>query len=344
MGAKNDQPGGGADETTFSLFLCGDVMTGRGIDQALPHPCGPRIFESYMKSAGGYIRIAEEANGPIPAPVEFSYIWGDALDELDRRQINHRIINLETAVTRSDDAVAKGINYRMSPENFPCITAAGIDCCVLANNHVLDWGEAGLVETLETIEGAGIAVSGAGRDADAAVQPVTLSLRGGGRLLVFAAAHESSGVPRYWAAGRGRPGVHRLPDLSAGTARELAEGINGVRQSNDRVVVSLHWGGNWGYHVPDEQRRFAHALIDSGAVIGGHEVVRPDLVLMYLPELRKSDGALMRLTMVPFRIRNFRLNHASAEDAAWLAEVLDLQCRGFGAKVRLGQDETLMLV
>jgi hypothetical protein len=43
------------------------------------------------------------------------------------------------------------INYRMSPENAPCLTAAGLDCCVLANNHVLDWGPAGLIETLDVL-------------------------------------------------------------------------------------------------------------------------------------------------------------------------------------------------
>jgi poly-gamma-glutamate synthesis protein (capsule biosynthesis protein) len=43
----------------LTIFLCGDVMTGRGIDQVLPHPCAPQIYESYMKSAGGYVTLAE---------------------------------------------------------------------------------------------------------------------------------------------------------------------------------------------------------------------------------------------------------------------------------------------
>jgi poly-gamma-glutamate synthesis protein (capsule biosynthesis protein) len=48
------------------LFLCGDVMTGRGIDQILPHPCDPLLHESYVKSARDYIRLAEQVNGRIP--------------------------------------------------------------------------------------------------------------------------------------------------------------------------------------------------------------------------------------------------------------------------------------
>ena len=53
------------DSQTITLFLCGDVMTGRGIDQVLPYPGDPRIYEPYMTSANGYVRLAEEVNGPI---------------------------------------------------------------------------------------------------------------------------------------------------------------------------------------------------------------------------------------------------------------------------------------
>lgn len=62
------------------LFLCGDVMTGRGIDQILPHPCDPQIHEPYVTSALDYVRLAEQANGAVPRPAAPSYIWGDALD------------------------------------------------------------------------------------------------------------------------------------------------------------------------------------------------------------------------------------------------------------------------
>ena len=123
-------------------------MCGRGIDQVLAHPCSPEIYEHYLRSAEGYVLLAEQANGPIPRRNGSSYVWGAALGQLERMQPDARIINLETAVTRSHDRVNKGINYRMSPENAECLAAAKIDCCVLANNHVLDWGRAGLLETL----------------------------------------------------------------------------------------------------------------------------------------------------------------------------------------------------
>ncbi len=67
-----------------TLFVCGDVMTGRGIDQILPHPSPPQLQESYVRDAREYVELAEQVNGPIVRPVDFRYIWGDALAELDR--------------------------------------------------------------------------------------------------------------------------------------------------------------------------------------------------------------------------------------------------------------------
>ena len=96
----------------ITVFMCGDVMTGRGIDQVLPHPSHPGIHESYVTSALGYVELAEAVNGPIAKPVSFSYIWGDALDELNRVGPNVRIINLETSVTKSEEWIPKVRTFR----------------------------------------------------------------------------------------------------------------------------------------------------------------------------------------------------------------------------------------
>lgn len=85
----------------LKLFLCGDVMTGCGIDQILPHPGDTRLCEGYIKSAARYVEIAEEANGPIRRPVAFDYVWGDALGELQHAAVDARIVNLETSITSS---------------------------------------------------------------------------------------------------------------------------------------------------------------------------------------------------------------------------------------------------
>jgi poly-gamma-glutamate capsule biosynthesis protein CapA/YwtB (metallophosphatase superfamily) len=102
----------------LTVFLCGDVMTGRGIDQVLPHPSDPRIHEPSVHDARAYVRLAEAANGPVPRPVEFPYIWSDALRELALIAPVARIVNLETSITRIDDYWrGTGINYRVHPDN-----------------------------------------------------------------------------------------------------------------------------------------------------------------------------------------------------------------------------------
>ena len=360
------------------LFLCGDVMPGRGIDQALPHPCEPTLHESYVRSALGYVELAEAANGPIPRPVGPSYIWGAALQELQRLRPDARIINLETSITRSDDFVAKGINYRMSPENAACLTAAAIDCCVLANNHVLDWGHAGLLETLATLKRLQIKTAGAGRTLDEAAAPAVLDIAGKGRGLVFSFASVTAGSPAGWAAAPQAAGVNLLSDLSPATAAAIADQIARVRRPHDVVVVSIHWGPNWGYEIPDEQRRFAHALIDNAAVsvvhghsshhakaievyrnrlvlygcgdflndyegIAGREEYRGDLAVMYIGDFDPESGTLAALDLVPLQIRQFRLVHPSAGDADWLRQTLDRESRKFGAGVVLGAEGRLAL-
>jgi poly-gamma-glutamate synthesis protein (capsule biosynthesis protein) len=344
----------------------------------LPYPCDPEIHEGALASALDYVALAEEAHGAIAKPVDFSYVWGDALGELVHRRPDARIINLETAVTRSAAYLPKGINYRMSPANIPCITAAGVDCCVLANNHVLDWGAEGLVETLDTLSAAGIATAGAGCEAGAAAAPAILPLAGGQRIVVFAFGAETSGIPRGWAATADTPGVNLLADVSTRSARRIAAGVAAVKRAGDIVVVSIHWGGNWGYGISRRERAFAHTLIDEGGVdivhghsshhpkaievyrdrpilygcgdflddyegIPGYEAFRDDLVLMYLPALRAPEGTLARFTMVPFQIRNFRLNRASRADATWLCDVLNREGKRFNTEIRLEDDLTLEL-
>ena len=368
-----------AESRAVTLFLCGDVMTGRGIDQILPHPSTPHLYEPYMRSALGYLEIAEQATGPIQRPVDFPYIWGDALAELDRVRPDARIINLETAVTAAEDAwPGKGIHYRMHPANVPCISAAKIDCCVLANNHVLDWGYGGLADTLDALRGAGIRTTGAGRDEAAAAAPAAIALPGKGRVLVFAFGTESSGVPREWAAGQDRAGVSLLNDLSPRSVERIAGRVGAAKRAGDVVVASIHWGSNWGYDVSQPQREFAHRLIEIAGVdvvhghsshhpkgievyrdrailygcgdflndyegIGGYESFRPDLALMYFPVLDAATGKLTRLGMTPTRIRHFRVERASDADARWLEGMLSREGGKFGTHVERQLDGTLAL-
>jgi poly-gamma-glutamate synthesis protein (capsule biosynthesis protein) len=189
-------------QQTIRLFLCGDVMTGRGIDQVLAHPCDPQLYEDYVRSAVEYVRIAEQISGPIPRKVQPAYIWGAALHAWDRMAPDIRIINLETSITHCENRAPKGINYRMSPQNAACLRPASVDCTVLANNHILDWGRAGLVDTLQTLASLQIQTAGAGRNLQEARAPAVLPIAGKGRVLVFSFACVTSGTPEEWAATR----------------------------------------------------------------------------------------------------------------------------------------------
>ncbi|MGC2203121.1 MAG: CapA family protein, partial [Stellaceae bacterium] len=351
---------------------------GRGIDQILPHPGDPRLQETNVGSAKSYVQLAERVNGPIPAPVDFSYVWGDALDELRRAARQGRIINLETSVTRSRDYAPKGINYKMNPENIACLTAAGVDCCVLANNHVLDFSEAGLCETLDALEQAGIRRSGAGRDLAEAQAPAVIEVTNAGRVLVFAFGCGSSGIPPDWAAGRDRSGVNLLPDLSNRTLESIAQLTQGSRQQGDVQVASIHWGGNWGYRISRDEVRFAHGLIDVAGFsvvhghsshhpkaieiycdrpifygcgdfindyegIGGYEEFRSELALMYFPRLDVASGRLIDLKLAPLKISRFRLHCAPRKDAIWLSGILDRESARFGTHVSLSDGNRLVV-
>jgi len=368
-----------ADQATAVLFLAGDVMTGRGVDQILQHPGGYQLHEAYVQDARQYIQLAESRNGPIPRSVAGAYIWGDALAILERRQPDLRAINLETAVTTSDDAwKGKPVTYRMHPENVECLTAAHLDYCGLANNHVLDYGYAGLNETLDVLHRAGLKTAGAGRSLTDARAPAVLPLpRAAIRVLVFAVGSASAGVPDEWAARDDHPGVDFLPDLSNAAADRLLDRVRRARRATDLVVVSIHWGTNWGYEIPSDQVRFAHRLIDGGVDlvhghsshhprpievyrnrlilygcgdlindyegIAGEEQFRGDLALMYLATISTQTRALAALQMIPMRIRRMRLNAALHADAEWLRSTLDRVSATFGSHVDLANDGTLNL-
>jgi poly-gamma-glutamate synthesis protein (capsule biosynthesis protein) len=357
-------------------FLCGDVMLGRGVDQILPHPGDPRLQEGYVCDARGYIELAEAVNGPIPRPVDFSWPWGDALQTLDDVAPDVRIVNLETAITRSDEfAPGKVVHYRMNPDNLPSLTVARPDACALANNHVLDFGYRGLEETLDALSGAVLRAVGAGRDVYETRRPAVVTAEGGGRVVTFSCGLPCSGVPPSWAATPIRPGVHFVPGLSDSSAADIASRVREVKRPGDVVVASIHWGSNWGYRVYSDQVRFAHRLIDGGVDvvhghsshhprpiemyrnklilygcgdfindyegIMGHDEYRDDLRLMYFPSVEPDTGELAGFRIAPMQAQKMRLHHASSSDSEWLRAVLDQVSRPFGTRVDLQPDGML---
>ncbi len=362
-----------------TLFLSGDVMTGRGIDQALPYPGDPQLHEPSVDDAAEYVQLAERANGPLPRPADFGYIWGEALDVFQGEKPQAKIINLETAITRSDTHwQSKDVHYKMNPENIACLTAAGIDCCALANNHTLDWGIPGLLETLNSLDKVAIKHAGAGRNLREAREPAILEIRQGVRIIVFSLGSTSSGIPVEWSAQEDRPGVNVIDNQLNDPIRSLVNQINGIRRQGDIVMVSIHWGGNWGHNIPANQHRLAHRLIDEAGAdiihghsshhvkaievykerlilygcgdiindyegITGYEHFRGDLGLMYFADVEPRTGKLHALRMAPTQIRRFRVNHASKVDSRWLEALLNRDGKRFGTGVHRRADNLMTL-
>ena len=364
--------------SSLTLFLCGDVMTGRGIDQILPYSVDSRIYESYVKNAKDYVRLAERVNGPVPRQVSYSYIWGDALEVWKTVAPDLKIINLETSITtHAEPWPEKVVQYRMHPENTTLFTTAGIDFCSLANNHTLDWKRPGLLETMRSLTKAEITYAGAGQDKEEASEPALLST-GKGRVIVLAYGSETSGIPGEWAATVEQSGINLLPDSSEAAVEVIKQQVKRVKQEGDVVVFTVHWGSNWGYDIPPARQDFARRLIDEAGVdiihghsshhplgievykgrlilygagdfindyegIRGHEQYRADLSLMYFPEIDPASGKLTSMKMVPMQIRNLRLNYTSPEDREWLRKVLDRESRKFGTGVIQNEDGSFSL-
>lgn len=333
----------------MTLLLAGDVMIGRGLDQIQRHPSDPTLHESSVRDARVYVDLAEAVNGPIPRNVNQAYIWGNVFDRLDRFAPDFRVINLETSVTSSEECWAgKGVHYRMHPDNLDCLTTGAIDCCVLANNHVLDWGYAGLGDTIGSLYGAGIAPVVAGPTIVQASRPSVHDLDGLGRVLVFAVGSPSAGVPHSWSAGADRPGVWVVDERQAGAVAQVAQSVREYRQDGDYVVLSIHWGPNWGFEIEPSQRSFARRLIEQADVdlvfghsshhvkglelyrgklilygcgdllndyegIRGHEDFRDDLGLLYLVSIEPPSSRVTRLRMIPTRVQRMQLTNAPLE-------------------------------
>ena len=367
-----------ASDERVKIFLSGDVMTGRGLDQALPNPVDPQIYEPYIKDARDYLLLAKRKSGAFDTPLSYDYIWGDAFEIFENQKPDLKIINLETAVTNHDEPYpGKGINYRMSPENFKAITSAEIDLCILANNHTLDWQQKGLLETLKTIDEAGVEQAGAGKNLDAAEKPVIIE-QNNTRILIFSYGSPDSGIPADWEAENNKPGLNMIFRYNDETLKNIKQNIDAYKKPGDIIVFSIHWGGNWGYDVPERHRDFAHKLIEEAGAdlihghsshhpkgievyqdkliiygagdlindyegIGGHEQYRPELSLMYFPVLNTKSGDLEKLIMIPTKMHEFKLNRAFGEDAQWLKDILKRESEEFGTTVKMSEEGEIII-
>ncbi len=207
------------------------------------------------------------------------------------------IANLEMPLSSRGYRVPKHSNLRSAPEIIDDIVAMEVDAVSLANNHMMDYGPEALFDTIAACERVGLPACGAGKDLDAALAPVILETPSGRVGLISVA----STLPVESDAGAGKPGIApirvgfsfevdsnllveqpgTMPIVHSWANAEdqarVCEGIRGLRQRVDVVVVAIHWGVPPYWLSPHQgllaeyQQPLGHALIDAGAdVICGH--------------------------------------------------------------------------
>lgn len=205
--------------------------------------------------------VAEELRHRSP-----EFPWGDTLPLL--RKADVLVGNLEFVLARDGRPwPGKIFHFRAEPAAVASLEAAGFDLVSVANNHVLDFGTDAALECLGILSARGIRFTGAGQDAAAARRPAVIDRDG----MTIAMLAFTDNEPD-WEAGADSPGVRHLPvDLGDPRATALLDDVGELRAAVDLVIVSAHWGGNWGVDVPRNHRRFAHALVDAGVdVVFGH--------------------------------------------------------------------------
>ncbi len=182
------------------------------------------------------------------------------------------MINNEfTYSTRGTPVVNKDWTFRANPSRVNLLLDIGVDVVGLANNHAFDWGEDALLDTLDTLDDAGIARVGAGEDLSEAMEPYIYTVDGCSVGIVAATAVEKADDPEYGmsrGAGESQSGV-----LSCVTDQTyILQAIQQAKESCDLVFVYIHWGTESTAVLDDEQVEMAHLYIEAGAdaVIGNH--------------------------------------------------------------------------
>ena len=298
-------------------------------------------------------------------PPEFP--WGDTLPLLRRADVlvgNHEFV----LAADGRPGPRKTFHFRADPSAVASLETAGFALVSVANNHVLDFGVESALASLATLERSGIRFAGAGPDLDAA-RALAVVEHGGLSIGMIAFTDNEP----TWAAGPGTPGVHHAPvDPRDPRALALLDAVVRARPHVDLLIVSAHWGGNWGVDVPRAHRRFAIALVEAGAdVVFGHsphivrgiELVRGRPVIhsagdfvddyavdpverndrSFVFELRTEGATPVELRLHPTEIDRCRVRLArrSARDAA---DEMARRCAALGTRADWNADEGCLTI
>jgi len=176
------------------------------------------------------------------------------------------VANLEMAITTDGEEEDKQFNFRAAPSVLEGLQSAGVDLVTLANNHSLDYGASGLLDTVEALRAIGIPFVGAGPDDETAYAPHIVEI--GGARIGFLGLSRVYPYAHWVATGR-RPGVASGYDYAL---ERVLRVVDAVRPSVDALVVLVHWGSELADHPREIDLAFTDALLehDVTAVIGHH--------------------------------------------------------------------------
>lgn len=218
-------------------------------DELLLHFAGDTMFSG---------RVAEKLQ------IEgFDYPFAHISEFLQNDDLS--VLNLESPLTTGGtSAEDKQYVFQSSPDVTPYMAKAGIDVVNLANNHILDKGKDGLLDTFSHLDDNGISYIGAGKNKKEAYTPLYVERKG----VKIALLGFSRVLPKMdWAAGRFSSGVAEMYN-----SKLAIEAVQEARKEADLVVVVTHWGRERVTKLEDHQTELAHALVDAGAdlVVGSH--------------------------------------------------------------------------
>ena len=191
----------------------------------------------------------------------YDYPFAATAAELQRGDIT--VGNLEAPLSRGGcEFKGKRFRFRGDPRIAPALKKAGFRVVTLANNHLMDYGESAMEETVEHLRREGIAYAGAGKTLAEARKGAVINANG---VRVAFLAYSFTFPPEFYATAD-RAGT------APGFARIFSEDIATARRNADYVAVSFHWGREWETAPLPYQITAAHGAIDAGAdlVIGHH--------------------------------------------------------------------------
>lgn len=202
-----------------------------------------------------------------------AFVWGFANVRAVTSRADLFIVNLECPFTNTTDKIAKNFNFKARPQQVASLLSAGVDAVSLANNHLMDFGAAGLFDTISTLDTNGIAHFGAGRSLAAARSPAILTKNGIRiALLGYFFLGDRNIEPREVIATNKTPGVAGdFSDLAAMKSM-IAQDILAARSRADHVIIFFHWGREGRSQLEPYQQQLGHFAVDQGAsaVVGSH--------------------------------------------------------------------------